>query len=161
MVEEKSLQIMHDTKLRSQNMIDFIKENKILVFLTILITIGVLIFNVFRYSTSYGIVEINNINSLLLVPFILLVCALGMALGATKNSNEIEKAYQNQLSEREQQVIELISMGKKNQDVADELYVDITTIKSHVNRIYKKTGLKNRKELKFYFERVLKKIGKD
>ncbi|WP_343488431.1 helix-turn-helix transcriptional regulator [Allomuricauda sp. d1] len=138
---------------------DFIKKNKLLVFLTLLVTAGVLIFNVFHYSASYGIVEINNINSLLLVPFILLVCGLGMALGANKNADEIESAYQKRLSEREQQVIELICSGKKNQDIADELYVDITTIKSHINKIYKKTGLKNRKELRFHGKKVLEKVG--
>ncbi|PRX53960.1 LuxR C-terminal-related transcriptional regulator [Flagellimonas meridianipacifica] len=140
-------------------MIKIIRENKLLIFLTVLVTLGVLVFNVFHYSTSYGIVEINNVNSLLLVPFILLVCGLGMVLGTTKNTDEIENAYQNQLSEREQQVIELICLGKKNQDIANELFVDITTIKTHINRIYKKTGVKNRRELKFYGKRVLQKSG--
>lgn len=142
-------------------MLNAIKKSKLLIFLTILIAIGVLVFDVFHYSTSYGIVEINNINSLFLVPFILLVCGLGMRLGAAKNTDEIRSAYHNQLSARERQVIELICQGKKNQDIADELFVDITTIKSHINRIYKKTGTKGRKELKFYGEKVLEKIGID
>jgi len=142
-------------------MVNIIKRNKLLVFLTMVVTIGVLVFNIFYYSTSYGIVEINNVNSLLLVPFILLVCGLGMLLGSTKKTDEVESAYQNQLSDREQQVIKLICEGKKNQDIADKLYVDITTIKSHINRIYKKTGAKSRKELRFYGEKVLEKIGID
>lgn len=140
-------------------MVNTIKKNKLLIFLTILVTAGVLIFNVFHYSSSYGIVEINYVNSLFLVPFILLVCGLGMALGATKSSDEIKSAYQNLLSEREKEVIKLICLGKKNQDIADELFVDISTIKTHINRIYKKTGLKNRRELKFYGNRVLQKSG--
>lgn len=142
-------------------MVNAIKKNKLVVFLTILITTGVLVFNVFHYSTSYGIVEINNINSLLLVPFILLVCGLGIRLGASKNTDEIKSVYRNQLSARERQVIKLICQGKKNQDIADELFVDITTIKSHINRIYKKTGIKGRKELRFYGKKALEKIGAD
>ncbi len=62
-------------------MIKAIKSHTILVILTPLITLGVLVFNVFHYSSSYGIVEINSFNSLLLVPFIVLVCWLGMLLG--------------------------------------------------------------------------------
>ena len=140
-------------------MVNIIKKNKLLVLLTIIIIIGVLVFNVFQYSTSYGIVEINNINSLFLVPFILLVCGLGMTLGITKNTNEIKRTYENQLSQREQQVVRLICLGKKNQDIADELFVDITTIKTHINRIYKKTGVKNRRELQFYSKKVLERIA--
>jgi DNA-binding NarL/FixJ family response regulator len=49
--------------------------------------------------------------------------------------------------DRENKVIELISKGKKNQEIAEELYNAISTIKTHVNNIYKKTDVKNRKEL--------------
>ncbi|NAS11852.1 hypothetical protein GTQ38_07565 [Flavobacteriaceae bacterium R33] len=140
-------------------MVNTIKKNKLLVFLTVLISLGVLIFDIFHYSNSYGIVEINNVNALLLVPFILLVCGLGMALGNNKNTEAVEIAYKERLSDREREVIELICSGKKNQEIADELFVDISTVKSHINRIYKKTGLKNRKELRFYGDRVLQKSG--
>jgi len=44
-----------------------IKSNKILAILVLLITIGVLVFDVFHYSSSYGIVEINSVNALILV----------------------------------------------------------------------------------------------
>lgn len=133
--------------------LEILKKNKLLIALTVLVTLGVLIFNVFHYSSGYGIVEINNVNSLLLVPFILFVCWLGMTLGSGKKSEDVQLAVDHRLSERERKVIELIQLGKKNQEIADELFVDISTIKTHVNNIYKKTGLKNRKELRFYSER--------
>ncbi|SHG90764.1 response regulator transcription factor [Flagellimonas flava] len=140
-------------------MVNAIKKNRLLVFSTMIVIIGVLIFNVFQYSASYGIVEINNINSLFLVPFILLVYGLGMALGTVKGQDEIERVYQNQLSKREREVIKLISAGKQNQEIADELFVDLSTIKSHINRIYKKTGMKNRKELRFYGKEAMERFG--
>lgn len=142
-------------------MLDIVKNNKLLVVLTVLVILGVLIFNVFHYTASYGIVEINNVNSLFLVPFIIFVCWLGMTLGTSKNMDKVQTAFQNQLSDREKQVLELIALGKKNQHIADELFVDITTIKSHINNIYKKTDLKNRKELRFYCKKVLEKDGNE
>lgn len=119
--------------------------------------LGVLIFNVFYFSSSYGIVEINNVNSLFLVPFILLVCWLGMILGTTKKKEDFELAYNNRITEREKNVLELIALGKKNQEIADQLFVDISTIKTHINNIYKKTGLKNRKELFSLSQKLLEK----
>lgn len=136
---------------------EFIKQNKLLIILTILVCIGVLMFNVFHFSTNYGIVEINNINSLLLVPFIILVCWLGMTLGSNKKINELELAFENKLSDREKEVFELMLTGKKNKEIATELFVDISTVKTHINNIYKKTGVKNRKELTFLGREVLKR----
>ncbi|MEO9871204.1 LuxR C-terminal-related transcriptional regulator [Ekhidna sp.] len=138
-------------------MTDIIKKNRVLAILTILVVLGVLIFNIFHYSSSFGIVEINNINSLFLVPFITLVCWLGMTLGTNKKNEDFEIAYHNQISEREKQVIELVSLGKRNQQIADELFVDISTVKTHINNIYKKTGIKNRRELGFLSNKVLEK----
>lgn len=138
---------------------EMIKQNKLLVVLTILVCIGVLVFNVFHFSANYGIVEINNVHSLLLVPFIILVCWLGMTLGSKKASDDLKIAYQNQLSEREKVVFELVLIGKKNQEIANELFVDISTVKTHINNIYKKTGVKNRKELRFLGHREPKRDG--
>jgi DNA-binding CsgD family transcriptional regulator len=135
------------------------KKNRILIILTILVILGMLTFNVFHYSSSYGLVEINNRNSLFLVPFILLVCWLGILLGTTKKDSDFELAFQNQITDREKKVIELISKGKKNQEIADELYIDISTIKTHINSIYKKTGAKNRKQLVLLTKTFLEKVG--
>lgn len=136
-----------------------IKQNKLLIILTFLVCMGVLIFNVFHFSANYGIVEINNVNSLLLVPFIILVCWLGMTLGSNKKKDDLEMAFQNQLSDREKEVFELVLIGKKNQEIANALFVDISTVKTHINNIYKKTGVKNRKELRFLGQKEPKKDG--
>ena len=138
---------------------EIIKQNKLLIVLTISVSIGVLVFNVFHFSASYGIAEINNVNSLLLVPFIILVCWLGMTLGSKKASDDLEIAYQKRLSTREKEVFELVLIGKKNQEIANELFVDISTVKTHINNIYKKTGVKNRKELRVLGKKVPKGDG--
>ncbi|WP_282081214.1 helix-turn-helix domain-containing protein [Aquimarina algiphila] len=134
-----------------------IKSNKILGILALLVFIGVLVFDIFHLSASYGIVEINSINSLLLVPFIVLVCWFGILLGKSKLSDEFDMAYQGKISNREKEVIALIVTGKKNKEISDELFVDISTIKSHINNIYRKTGVKNRKELISVAKSVLEK----
>lgn len=140
-----------------KNLLHVIKSNKILAILILLVTIGVLVFDIFHYSSSYGIVEIHRINSLLLVPFIVLVCGLGLLLGKSKQSDEFDMAYQRKITDREKEVIALILLGKKNKEIARALFVDISTIKSHINRIYRKSGVKNRKELISIAKSVLEK----
>lgn len=48
------------------------------------------------------------------------------------------------LSKREQQILELISQGLKNQEIADQLFVSVTTVKTHVHNIYGKMEVRNR-----------------
>ena len=52
----------------------------------------------------------------------------------------------NTLSKRQKQVLDLISLGRSNQAIADELDLTIPTIKMHVSAILKKLNVKNRTE---------------
>ena len=125
--------------------INTIKENRILAMLSLMTIIGVLVFDVFHYSKSYGVVEINNINSLFLVPFIALVCGLGIMLGTSKHNDEFKSSYRRRMSGREKEVMKLMLEGKGNREIAEELFIDISTVKSHINKIYKKAGVKTEK----------------
>ncbi len=48
------------------------------------------------------------------------------------------------LSERELEVLRLVAEGCSNQDIADRLYVGVSTVKKHINHIYDKLEVKNR-----------------
>ena len=48
------------------------------------------------------------------------------------------------LSERELEVLHLICAGKSNQEIADELFIALDTVKRHVNNIYGKLGVRRR-----------------
>ncbi len=51
------------------------------------------------------------------------------------------------LSKREMQVLDLLCQQKTNQQIADELCIELSTLKTHINRIYKKMEVKNRRQL--------------
>ncbi|MEH6822630.1 MAG: LuxR C-terminal-related transcriptional regulator [Motiliproteus sp.] len=48
------------------------------------------------------------------------------------------------LTGREQQILTLVSLGKANREIANELYVSEATIKWHLGNIYTKLGVKQR-----------------
>ncbi|GAA3919700.1 LuxR C-terminal-related transcriptional regulator [Litoribacillus peritrichatus] len=50
------------------------------------------------------------------------------------------------LTNREQQVLELIAQGKSNQQIADQLFISVNTLKVHVRNLYGKIGVENRRE---------------
>jgi LuxR family maltose regulon positive regulatory protein len=50
----------------------------------------------------------------------------------------------NPLSERELEVLALVAVGKTNQEIARELFIALSTAKTHVNNIYGKLEARNR-----------------
>lgn len=51
------------------------------------------------------------------------------------------------LSIREREVLNLLIAGSRNKEIADKLYIEVSTVKSHVNRIYEKLKVSSRKDL--------------
>jgi DNA-binding NarL/FixJ family response regulator len=52
-----------------------------------------------------------------------------------------------ELSTREIEVLEQLSKGLKNKDIADNLFISFSTVKKHIENIYKKLQAHNRIEL--------------
>ncbi|VVM79867.1 HTH-type transcriptional regulator MalT [Pseudomonas fluorescens] len=48
------------------------------------------------------------------------------------------------LSARELEVLSLIALGNSNQQIAEQLYISLHTVKTHVRRIYSKLGVQRR-----------------
>lgn len=59
----------------------------------------------------------------------------------------LNEHLENGLSNQEYIVLEHIWKGKKNTEIADDLYVSINTIKTHVQRIYNKLNVSSRVNL--------------
>ena len=53
----------------------------------------------------------------------------------------------NSLSEREKQVVELLSQGLCNKNIARQLSISERTVKFHCSNVYQKFNVKNRFEL--------------
>jgi len=54
------------------------------------------------------------------------------------------------LTEREFEVLCLIGQGKTNQEIADELFIGIKTVKTHVSNIFQKLGVEDRTQAAIY-----------
>lgn len=48
------------------------------------------------------------------------------------------------LSKRELEVLELMAKGASNQEIADQLFVSLNTIKTHISRLFEKLEVKRR-----------------
>ncbi|MDP5093062.1 MAG: LuxR C-terminal-related transcriptional regulator [Polaribacter sp.] len=57
-------------------------------------------------------------------------------------------ALLSELTERQREVYDLIISGKTNKEIMKELFIEQSTLKTHINQIYGKLNIKSRSELK-------------
>lgn len=57
-----------------------------------------------------------------------------------------QKNFNNLLSPREIEVLDLINRGLSNKEIADKLFISLPTVKTHINNVYKIMEVKNRRE---------------
>ena len=48
------------------------------------------------------------------------------------------------LTQREKEILRLVSIGESNSQIADKLFIREITVKTHLNNIYRKIGVENR-----------------
>jgi DNA-binding CsgD family transcriptional regulator len=75
----------------------------------------------------------------------------GWFLYGSYKKNRVAKISQA-LSQRESNFVRLILDGRTNKEIASELNIELSTVKTHVNNIYAKLKVGNRKELLRYKE---------
>jgi DNA-binding NarL/FixJ family response regulator len=63
------------------------------------------------------------------------------------------------LTPKELEVTQLIGSGASNREIAQPLFISESTVKTHVNSIFNRLGLKNRSPLAIYANRHLLDCG--
>lgn len=67
-----------------------------------------------------------------------------------RQNTKKERLPHEDLTEREMEVLKLIAKGKSNQEVADELFIGVKTVKFHVTNILAKLGCEDRTQAAIY-----------
>lgn len=93
-------------------------------------------------TKAYPYSDKNSLWSLILTA--LLCLALGFFIGRLKIRSK--KGIQK-LSVQERKVYELLKTGASNQDIAEHFSIGLSTVKTHVSKIFNKLNVKSRKDL--------------
>ena len=71
--------------------------------------------------------------------------------GATRrgpNSSLVAPArLSGELTATEVRVADLVALGRRNREIAGELFMSVATVEAHLTRIYRKLGVRSRTEL--------------
>ena len=67
---------------------------------------------------------------------------------------QLRPAADGQLSNRETEIVRCIAVGLRNAEVANRLSIGESTVKTHLNNIFQKLGIRGRVELALYAHRI-------
>lgn len=77
----------------------------------------------------------------------------------SEQQEKVKKDLYHLLSTREKEVIDLVLAGKRNQEIADQLFIAHSTVKTHINNIYKILEVQNRRQAIEKLESMREKNG--
>jgi DNA-binding NarL/FixJ family response regulator len=67
---------------------------------------------------------------------------------------QLRSPASSQLSNRETEIVRCVAAGLRNAEVAERLLIGESTVKTHLNNIFQKLGIRDRVELALYAHRV-------
>ena len=82
------------------------------------------------------------------ISVILNIVLLSKIYGKKRNSKADLKST---LTKQEQNILQLLLEDKSNKDIAETLFVSLSTVKTHINNVYKKLNVQTRDEAKNLF----------
>ncbi len=81
-----------------------------------------------------------------------IVLNIGLFYKLKKRKNKQKHQLKNKLTQQEQKILDLILAHKTNKEIATEIFVSISTVKTHINNLYKKLHIESREQLKALFK---------
>lgn len=87
-------------------------------------------------------------------PYYIILLALSVLLNLffwyklKKTKQDKKHNLTSQLTKQEKKIVELILQDKTNKEIASEIFVSLSTVKTHINNLYKKLNLQSREDLK-------------
>lgn len=79
----------------------------------------------------------------LLLPF---AAFLWWKINSDQDKNKATLTVES-LSKQERRVFDHLKKNKSNKEISSELHIEVSTVKSHINKIFSKLGVKSRKEI--------------
>ena len=98
----------------------------------------------------------NGLTSNLIVYVVLgisLLFNLMLFLMLRKNRIKKNNAIKDHLTKQEQNILSLLLEEKSNKEIAEALFVSVSTVKTHVNNVYRKLNVQSRDEVKSLFSK--------
>ncbi|PID68485.1 MAG: hypothetical protein CR989_05120 [Flavobacteriales bacterium] len=138
------------------NIVTFYKHKLLILFIPLLLGVYLLLkpqkSNISNYSSKNVTVTVIDVEKTQKLPIdkiiggVLILSTLFAYLILKKNENSISHP-QIELTVQEKRIYDLLKKGCSNKEIASEFNISVSTVKTHVNNIFKKKKVSSRNEL--------------
>lgn len=108
--------------------------------------LAIILFELINFFVLFRQIKLDYYLSLIAVIFLLAGIWISKYRSAAINPIPTEPVNDYQLTAKEREILGLIAAGKANKEIAALLYVEMSTVKTHINNIYNKLSVTNRKD---------------
>jgi DNA-binding NarL/FixJ family response regulator len=117
---------------------------KIALRVGLLTSAAIIIFWVIGQFTIYRYLKTEYYAAIIAVSFL----AAGILIPRSKSTQTPNPDIKqlSELTQKELSILAQIAAGKSNKEIAAENFVELSTVKTHINNIYSKLGVNNRRE---------------
>lgn len=67
-----------------------------------------------------------------------------------RSNTDLEPLHQDELTDREREVLQLVGKGMSNTEIAKKLYISVGTVKNYISNLYSKLEVNDRSKLTLY-----------
>ena len=92
-----------------------------------------------------------DFKTILLAALLLLSLFANFILIRSKREKKSNVDYKTVLSPQEQKVFKLMHEKHTNKEIGEQLFISLSTVKTHINNIYSKLSISSRKDIHHYF----------
>lgn len=105
-----------------------------------------IVLQVFHYRAMIHDIELELFGVIVAILFMALGVFVGLRFVGKQKFHSVNKskASKLKLSDRELEVLHLLSEGFSNQEIADKLFVSLNTTKTHLSNLYMKLNVSRR-----------------
>ena len=137
---------------------DFLKTHSLIIKIGVLTGGVIVLFQVVNLFVIYRYLKLDYDLCLAAVMFL----GVGLVIARRPQKAELPVAPQEDLlgllSSKEIQVLRLLAEGKTNKEIAAAQFIELSTVKTHVNNIYNKLSVTNRREARVKYAEMAQKL---
>lgn len=135
------------------------KKYFITIKIALITALAIILFQVIGLFVVYQYIRLDLYSSLVAVCFLMtgLFLRRPIYIPAPEQENETSRSPLNQLTYRELQILRCIADGKTNKEIAATHFVEVSTVKTHINNIYSKLSVSNRVQARLKYVEIKEK----
>ncbi|MDG5491770.1 tetratricopeptide repeat protein [Psychroserpens sp. SPM9] len=145
--KEKEIQkLTYESQLKSANLIKARNENIMLIIGGLAIISMLILFFTIKHKKEKAERIAQTLQVEALQKRFMELHSSPSELSVDLNMDELNQKLQTPLTEREFETLKLCIAGKTNTNIAEDMFVTVSTVKFHLRNAYSKLGVNNRKE---------------